>query len=60
MGLFVYGTRAGLAQNKPLLKCVQCGHHALKTNCLATLIHSYMATPLADVVFLLALPQPIA
>lgn len=60
MGLFVHGTGAGLAQSKPRLKCVQCGHHVLKTNHLATLTHFYIATPLADVVFLLVLPQPIA
>lgn len=60
MGLFVYGTRAGLAQSKPLLKCVQCGHHVLKTNWLAVLTHLYVATLVTDVVFLLVLPQPIA
>lgn len=59
-GLFVYGTRAGLAQSKPLLKRVQCGHHVLKTNRLATLTYSYVVTALADVLFLLGLPQPIA
>ena len=60
MGLFVYGTRVRLAQSKPLLKCVQCGHHMLKTNPLAMFTYSYMATTLAGVVFLRALLQPIA
>lgn len=54
MGLFGHGARAGLAQSKPPLKCVHCGHHVLKTNHLAMLTHFYMATPTADAVFLLA------
>lgn len=56
MGLSVYGTRAGLAQGKTLLKCVQCGHYVLKTNCFT---HFYMATPQADVMIPILIPDCI-
>lgn len=44
MGLVVDRIRAGLPQNNPPMKCVQSGHHVLKTNHLAILTHSCMAT----------------